>query len=83
MTEREVRQTGRKSLIGRMMMTRIGRTREQGETQGFTKILIDAEAQKILGAAILAIGYGEIVHSILDVMYAEAQWPVGPRSPGH
>ncbi len=70
MTEREVRESGRPALIGKMMMTRIGRARERGETQGFMKILIDAETKKILGAAILGIGGDEIIHSILDVMYA-------------
>ena len=56
MTEREVRDSGRPALVGKMMMTRVGRARERGETQGFMKILIDAETKKILGAAILGIG---------------------------
>ena len=80
MTEREVRQSGRKALIGKMMMTRIGRARERGETQGFMKILIDVESEKILGAAILGIGGDEIVHSILDVMYADAPYTVIQRA---
>ncbi|MCH8197745.1 MAG: FAD-containing oxidoreductase, partial [Proteobacteria bacterium] len=63
MTEREVRQSGRKALIGKMMMSRIGRARERGETQGFMKILVDAESKKILGAAILGIGGDEVIHS--------------------
>ena len=48
MTEREVRASGRKALIGKMMMTRVGRARERSETQGFMKILIDAETEKVL-----------------------------------
>ncbi len=80
MTEREVRQSGRKTLIGKMMMTRVGRARERGETQGFMKILIDAESKKILGAAILGIGGDEIVHSILDVMYMDAPYTVIQRA---
>ena len=51
MTEHEVRQSGRKALVGKMMMARVGRARERGETQGFMKILIDAETKNILGAA--------------------------------
>ena len=80
MTEREVRESGRKALMGKMMMTRIGRARERGETQGFMKILIDADTEKILGAAILGIGGDEIVHSILDVMYADAPYSVIQRA---
>ena len=80
MTEREVRQSGRKALIGKMMMARIGRARERGETQGFMKILVDAESKKILGAAILGIGGDEVIHSVLDVMYAGAPYTVIQRA---
>jgi pyruvate/2-oxoglutarate dehydrogenase complex dihydrolipoamide dehydrogenase (E3) component len=80
LTEHEVRETGRKILIGKMMMTRVGRARERSETQGFMKVLIDAETEKILGAAILGIGGDEIIHSILDVMYAGAPCTVIQRA---
>ena len=76
LTEREVRASGRKALVGKMMMARVGRARERGETQGFMKILVDAETRKILGAAILGIGGDEVVHSLLDVMYADAPYDV-------
>ena len=80
MTEREVRASGRKALIGKRAMKRISRAKERGETQGFMKILIDAETEKILGAAILGIGGDEIVHSILDLMYADAPYTVIQRA---
>ena len=80
MTEREARQSGRKVLIGKRMMTRVGRARERGETQGFMKILIDAESERILGAAILGIGDDEVIHSVLDVMYADAPYTVIQRA---
>ncbi|MCH7543636.1 MAG: FAD-containing oxidoreductase [Proteobacteria bacterium] len=80
MTEREVRQSGRKALIGKMMMARVGRARERGETQGFMKILVDAGTEKILGAAILGIGGDEVIHSVLDVMYAGAPYTVIQRA---
>jgi len=80
MTEREVRESGRKALIGKMMMTRVGRARERDETQGFMKILIDAETERILGAAILGIGGDEVVHSLLDVMYSDAPYTVIQRA---
>ena len=80
LTEQQVRETGRKALIGKMMMNRVGRARERSETQGLMKVLIDAETSKILGAAILGIGGDEIIHSILDVMYADAPYTVIQRA---
>ena len=80
MTEREVRAAGRAALVGRMPMTRVGRARERGETQGMMKMLIDAETKRILGAAILGIDGDEVIHSILDVMYADAPYTVIRRA---
>ena len=57
-------------LAAKMPMTRVGRAREAGETQGFMKVLVDADTQALLGAAILGLNGDEIVHSLLDVMYA-------------
>ena len=76
MTEREARASGRNALTGRMMMSRVGRARERGETQGFMKIVVDAETRLILGAALLGIEADEAIHSILDVMYAGAPYTV-------
>ena len=76
MTEREVRQSGRKALIGKYMMSSVGRAIEKSETQGFMKVMVDAETKRILGAAVLGVGGDEIIHSILDVMYAKAPYTV-------
>jgi pyruvate/2-oxoglutarate dehydrogenase complex dihydrolipoamide dehydrogenase (E3) component len=67
-------------LIGKLMRTRVGRARERGAPQGFMKILIDAETERILGAAILGIGGDEVVHSLLDVMYSDASYTVIQRA---
>ena len=61
-------------------MTRVGRAVERGETQGFMKILVDAGSKEILGAALLGIGCDEVVHSIIDVMYAGAPYTVIQRA---
>jgi pyruvate/2-oxoglutarate dehydrogenase complex dihydrolipoamide dehydrogenase (E3) component len=70
MTETEARATGRKLLIGHRPMTHVGRAVERGETQGFMKVIVDAETQRILGGAILGVGGDEAIHGILDVMNA-------------
>jgi pyruvate/2-oxoglutarate dehydrogenase complex dihydrolipoamide dehydrogenase (E3) component len=51
-------------------MARVSRAREFGETQGFIKVLVDADSEEILGAAILGLHGDEAVHCLLDVMYA-------------
>jgi len=80
MTEAEVRASGRKALIGRMPMSRVGRAKEKGDTRGFMKILVDAETKEILGAALLGIGCDEVVHLLLDTMYAKAPYTVVQRA---
>src|SRR6516225_7024472 len=80
MTETEVRKSGRKALIGKMSMTQVGRAREKGETDGFMKILVEAETKKILGASLLGIECDEVIHSLLDVMYAKAPYTVIQRA---
>jgi pyruvate/2-oxoglutarate dehydrogenase complex dihydrolipoamide dehydrogenase (E3) component len=80
MTEDEVRATGRPALVGKRAMKDVKRAVEKGETQGFIKVVVDAETNQILGAAILGTGGDEVVHSILDVMYARAPYTLIKRA---
>lgn len=80
MTETQVRELGRKALLAKYPMTSVGRAKEKSETQGFMKVIIDAETKHILGAAILGVGGDEVIHSILDVMYAKAPYTVISRA---
>jgi pyruvate/2-oxoglutarate dehydrogenase complex dihydrolipoamide dehydrogenase (E3) component len=75
-TEDQVRASGRPALIAKMPMQRVGRAREAGETQGFMKVLVDAQSKRLLGAAILGLNGDEVVHSLLDVMAAEQPYTV-------
>ncbi|MGY4712106.1 FAD-containing oxidoreductase [Mycolicibacterium sp. CBM1] len=68
MTVSQVRASGRRALLGKRPMTRVGRAVEKGETQGFMQIVVDADTEEILGAAILGVGGDEVIHSILDIM---------------
>jgi pyruvate/2-oxoglutarate dehydrogenase complex dihydrolipoamide dehydrogenase (E3) component len=70
MTEAEARVGGRPLLIGRRPMSRVGRAVEKGETQGFMKIVVDAESRRILGASILGTGGDEAIHGVLDIINA-------------
>ena len=80
LTEAEVRQRGRPALVGKRPMTKIKRAVEKGETEGFMKIFVDTETREILGAVILGPGGDEIIHSILDMMYAKAPATVIQRA---
>ena len=76
MTETEARHAGYDVLIGRMPMSQVARAREKGETQGFMKVLVDANTKHILGAAILGVGGDEAVHSLVDAMYGHLPYSV-------
>jgi pyruvate/2-oxoglutarate dehydrogenase complex dihydrolipoamide dehydrogenase (E3) component len=80
MTEAEVRKSKRPALIGRREMSKVSRAVEKGETQGFMKILVDAETKLILGASILGTGGDEAIHCILDMMYAACPYTVMQRA---
>jgi pyruvate/2-oxoglutarate dehydrogenase complex dihydrolipoamide dehydrogenase (E3) component len=70
LSEAEVRQSGRRALIGCRSMSRVSRAIEKGETFGFIQVLVDAETKHILGGTILGTGGDEAVHTILAAMYA-------------
>jgi pyruvate/2-oxoglutarate dehydrogenase complex dihydrolipoamide dehydrogenase (E3) component len=76
----EVRRSGRKALVGKRPMTRVGRAVEKGETQGFMKVVVDAETEQILGAAILGVGGDEVIQDILDVMTAKLPYTAISRT---
>jgi len=80
MTVEQVRASGRPALVGQRPMTRVGRAVEKGETQGFMKVVVDAETHQILGAAILGVGGDEAIHGILDTMSAKAPYTTLART---
>ncbi len=80
LTESEVRQSGKPALIGTRPMTRVNRAVEKGESDGFMKILVDAENKQILGASILGVGGDESIHCITDIMYARAPYTTIQRA---
>jgi len=80
MTEHQARESGRSVLVGKRMMTQVGRAREFGETRGFMKVIVDADSKEILGAAILGLNGDEAVHCLLDTMYAKQPYTVISRA---
>ena len=80
LTDAEIRKSGRRALAAKYPMSKVSRAYEKGETQGFIKISVDAETRQILGAAILGVGGDEVIHVLLDVMYAKAPYTVIQRA---
>jgi pyruvate/2-oxoglutarate dehydrogenase complex dihydrolipoamide dehydrogenase (E3) component len=74
MTEAQARASGRKLLIGTRPMTKVGRAIEKGETQGFMKVIADAQSKRILGASILGVGGDEAIHGVIDIMNADVPY---------
>jgi pyruvate/2-oxoglutarate dehydrogenase complex dihydrolipoamide dehydrogenase (E3) component len=80
MTVDQVRASGRRALVGKRPMTKVGRAVEKGETQGFMKVVVDAATNEILGAAIFGVGGDEAIHCILDIMSAKAPYTTLSRT---
>jgi pyruvate/2-oxoglutarate dehydrogenase complex dihydrolipoamide dehydrogenase (E3) component len=80
MTEAEVRKSGRPALVARMAMEDVSRAYEKGETKGFMKILVDQQTRQILGASLLGLAGDEVIHCVLDLMYAKAPCTVMQRA---
>jgi pyruvate/2-oxoglutarate dehydrogenase complex dihydrolipoamide dehydrogenase (E3) component len=80
MTEAEVRKAGRRALIATIAMEDVSRAYEKGETKGFMKILVDQDSKQILGASFLGLAGDEVIHCVLDLMYAKAPYTVMQRA---
>jgi pyruvate/2-oxoglutarate dehydrogenase complex dihydrolipoamide dehydrogenase (E3) component len=80
MTEAEVLRSGRRALVGKIAMEDVSRAFEKGETDGFMKVLVDAESKEILGASFLGTSGDEAIHCVLDTMYAKAPYTVLQRA---
>jgi pyruvate/2-oxoglutarate dehydrogenase complex dihydrolipoamide dehydrogenase (E3) component len=80
MTETEVRKIGKPALISTLAMEDVSRAYEKGETKGFMKILVDRDSKQILGASFLGLSGDEVIHCVLDTMYAKAPYTVMQRA---
>ncbi len=80
LTESQARAKGRPLLVGKRPMSRVGRAVEKGETNGFMKVVVDADTRKILGAAILGTGGDEAIHGVIDMMNADRPYDVLQRA---
>jgi pyruvate/2-oxoglutarate dehydrogenase complex dihydrolipoamide dehydrogenase (E3) component len=75
-TETEARASGRKFKMGTYPMSSVARAIERDETAGLMKIIVDAQGDRILGAAILGSEGGETVQILGAMIWADAPYTV-------
>lgn len=80
LTEKEARAAGYRLKIGKMPMSWVARAIERNETAGMMKIVIDADTDRILGAAVLGSEGGELVQTLMALMMADAPWTLFYRA---
>lgn len=76
MTESQALQAGHNVKVAQRLMKHVSRAVERGESQGLMRIVVDADTEAVLGAAILGIGGDEAVHMLMSAMLAGATVPL-------
>jgi len=74
LTETAAREAGYNHKVGKIPMRWVARAIERDETAGLMKVVIDADTDRIRGAAILGINGGELVQTLMMLMMADAPW---------
>ncbi len=74
LTEKQALQQGYRIRVGRVPMSHVARAIENNRTQGLMKVVVDADSECLLGAAVLSENGGELVHSLMTLMMARAPW---------
>jgi pyruvate/2-oxoglutarate dehydrogenase complex dihydrolipoamide dehydrogenase (E3) component len=74
LSEKQARASGRNVLMATRPMNQIARAREKDETAGLVKILVDADTEEFLGAAIFGVGGDEVVNIFTPFMYAKGSY---------
>ena len=67
-TEEELKAAGIAYAVGKFPFTANGRARAMRHTEGFVKVLADAESDRVLGVHIVGFGAGEMIHEAAVLM---------------
>ncbi|MEJ6022446.1 mercuric reductase [Ramlibacter sp. PS4R-6] len=70
MSETEARASGKRVLMATFDMKNVSRAKEESETAGLVKLLVDADTDRFLGFAMAGIAADEIVHVFTNFMAA-------------
>ena len=72
MTEKQAKEKHENVKTATYEMKKNGRARAEGKTEGFIKVVVDGDTQKMLGASVLAAEGAEMVHAYIALMNADA-----------
>ncbi|GAC1605916.1 MAG: FAD-containing oxidoreductase [Ramlibacter sp.] len=72
----EARQAGRPMLTVNWPMQRVSRAREESETAGLIKLLVDAGSERICGATVFGLNGDEVIQVISNFMATGASYRV-------
>lgn len=70
----QAKELGKKLLYAEMDMSTINRAREKGETKGKMEVIVDADTEQIIGAAVLGTEGDEIIGTFLTAMYGRVNY---------
>ncbi|MEL7237218.1 MAG: dihydrolipoyl dehydrogenase [Planctomycetota bacterium] len=71
MTQEEAKESGRNIKVGKFPLTANGRARGMGETEGFVKVIGDADTDKLLGVHILSPHASDMIgEAVMAVEFA-------------
>jgi pyruvate/2-oxoglutarate dehydrogenase complex dihydrolipoamide dehydrogenase (E3) component len=72
LSEQQARAGGRRIKIGKRFMVDSGKARELGKTEGFIKVITDADTNAILGATALCEQGSEVIQLFVELMNSGA-----------
>jgi pyruvate/2-oxoglutarate dehydrogenase complex dihydrolipoamide dehydrogenase (E3) component len=75
LSEREARQQGIVTRVGRLPMSGVRRAATTGETQGFMKVLVGGSDDRILGFTMIGAEAGEVMAVVQTAMLADLPYP--------
>lgn len=73
-TEKQARARGKKFKMGTYPVENVSRAVERGETSGLMKVIVDAEDDCVLGAAVLGVSGGEVVQMLGTLILAHSPY---------
>jgi len=76
LSEAEARNSGKRVLMATFNMKHVSRAKEESETTGLVKLLVDADSERFIGATVLGINGDEIIQVISNFMATGASWRV-------
>jgi pyruvate/2-oxoglutarate dehydrogenase complex dihydrolipoamide dehydrogenase (E3) component len=70
LSEKEALAKGHRVLRSKLPMSKINRAKEMAETNGFAKLMVDADTDLIIGALVLGPGGDEIINMFAAIMHS-------------